>query len=66
MHQPKLYLRFEPAIENNTIGISQLNKILHIIELEYPETKWFRGNKATAFNPLLMMRGMGYLNKLDL
>ena len=59
MHQPKLYLRFEPAIENNTIGISQLNKILHIIELEYPETKWFRGNKATAFNPFTDDEGDG-------
>lgn len=50
-HQPKLYLRFESAIENDTIGISQLNKILYIIGLEYPETKWFRGNEAASFNP---------------
>ena len=59
MHQPKLYLRFEPAIENNTIGISQLNKILYIIGLEYPETKWFRGNEAASFNPFTDDEGDG-------
>jgi len=56
-HQPKLYLRFEPAIENDTIGISQLNKILYIIGLEYPETKWFRGDEAASFNPFTDYEG---------
>ena len=59
MYQPKLYLRFDPPLINDTIGISQINKILHIIELEYPETKWFRGNKATTFNPFTDDEGDG-------
>ena len=51
MYQPKLYLRFDPPIQNDSVGINQLDKILGLIENEYPETTWFEGQSPVDFNP---------------
>ena len=51
MYQPKLYLRFEPPIYNDALGINQLNKILGLIKNEYPETTWWEGGSPTSYNP---------------
>jgi hypothetical protein len=53
MYQPKLYLRFEPPIYNDTIGIRQLDKILNLIENEYPTVSWFQGGSPSQFNPFV-------------
>ena len=50
-YQPKLYLRFEPPIYNDALGIRQLDKILNLIEDEYPEVSWWEGQSPTEHNP---------------
>jgi len=52
-YQPNLYLRFEPPIYNDTIGIRQLDKILNLIEDEYPTVSWFQGGSPSQFNPFV-------------
>ena len=52
-YQPNLYLRFEPPIYNDTIGIRQLDKILNLIENEYPTVSWFQGGSPSQFNPFV-------------
>lgn len=52
-YQPKLYLRFEPPIHNDTIGIRQLDKILNLIENEYPTVSWFQGQEPSQYNPFI-------------
>lgn len=51
MYQPKLYLRFNPPIYNDSIGNRQLDKILSLIENEYPEVTWFEGQSPAEYNP---------------
>jgi len=51
MYQPKLYLRFDPPIYNDSAGINQLDKILGLIENEYSSVYWFEGQPPTEFNP---------------
>jgi hypothetical protein len=51
MYQPKLYLRFDPPIQNDKVGIDQLNKILGLIENEYSSVYWFEGQSPSEFNP---------------
>ena len=51
MYQPKLYLRFDPPIYNDSVGINQLDKILGLIENEYSGVYWFEGQSPTEFNP---------------
>jgi len=51
MYQPKLYLRFDPPIYNDKVGIDQLNKILGLIENEYSSVYWFEGHSPSEFNP---------------
>ena len=52
-YQPNLYLRFEPPIYNDTIGIRQLDKILNLIEDEYSTVSWFQGGSPSQFNPFV-------------
>lgn len=51
MYQPKLYLRFDKPIQNDKIGIEQLNKILRLIEIVYPEVSWWDGTSPSGWNP---------------
>jgi hypothetical protein len=50
-YQPKLYLRFEPSIYNDSYGIKELNKILKLIEQNYPEVHWGDSEEPSKFNP---------------
>lgn len=52
-HQPKLYLQFEPPIYNDAVGIKQIEKILWLIENEYPTVSWFQGQEPSQFNPFV-------------
>ena len=52
-YQPNLYLRFNPPIHNDTLGIRQLDKILNLIEDEYPTVSWFQGGSPSQFNPFV-------------
>lgn len=51
MYQPKLYLRFEPPIQNDKVGHNQLYKVLGMIENEYSSVYWFEGQSPAEFNP---------------
>lgn len=53
MYQPKLYLRFNPPLINDTIDIRQLYKILNLIGNEYPTVKWFEGHSPSQYNPFV-------------
>jgi len=57
MYQPKLYLRFDPPIYNDSAGINQLDKILGLIENEYSSVYWFEGQPPTEFNPFTDTEG---------
>ena len=52
-YQPKLYLRFEPPIYNDNVGIRQLDKILNLIEDEYPTVSWWMGQEPSEYNPFV-------------
>lgn len=51
MYEPRLYLRFDKPINNDKIGIEQLNKILRFIEQIYPNVTWWDGSPPSSFNP---------------
>jgi hypothetical protein len=52
-YQPKLYLRFEPPIYNDALGIKQLDKILKLVENEYPTVSWWEGQEPSTYNPFI-------------
>jgi len=52
-YNPKLFLKFEPPIVNDSFGVSQMDEILKTIDTLYPDTKWWYGSKASEYNPFL-------------
>lgn len=50
-YQPKLYLKFQPPIYNDTVGVGQLNKVLKTIEDLYPKVTWWDGQSPSEYNP---------------
>lgn len=52
-YTPKLNLKFEPPITNDSFGVSKVDKILNLIDNLYPNTKWWYGGKPSEYNPFL-------------
>ena len=52
-YTPKLNLKFEPPITNDSFGVSKVDKILKLIDNLYPNTKWWYGGKPSEYNPFL-------------
>lgn len=51
MYQPKLYLKFNPPIYNDSVGNKQLRKVLGFIDNKYPEASWWEGQSPAEHNP---------------
>ena len=64
MYQPKLYLRFDPPIQNDSVGINQLDKILGLIENEYSSVYWFEGQFPSEFNPVTYLQRLSFFLEL--